>query len=73
MVPATDTTRLSISTRCASRPRLAPSAARTAASRCCTDARASQRFATFAHVMSSTMPTAARSMSIHNRVELPTR
>ena len=53
--PATDTTRLSISTRCASRPRLAPSAARTAASRCCTDARASHRFATFAHAMSSTM------------------
>ena len=72
MVPATDTTRLSIRTRWTSRPRLAPSAARTAASRCCTEARASQRFATFAHAMSSTMATAARSMSIHNRVELPT-
>ena len=38
------------------RPRLAPSAARTASSCCRPSARTSSRFATFAHAISSTMP-----------------
>ena len=53
-------------------PREAPSAARTAISGRLTVARASMRFATFAHAMSSTSPTAPSSISIQVRTA-PTR
>ena len=58
--PATPPTRpsmtLSASSSYAIRPRLAPSAARTASSCCRPSARTSSRFATLAHAISSTMP-----------------
>ncbi len=53
-----------------SRPRPAPSAVRTANSRCRVSARASSRFARFAHAISSTNPTAACSTQIA-RLALP--
>ena len=49
---------LSVSNCRTMRPRPAPSAARTAISRCRAVARASSRFATFAHAISSTSVTA---------------
>ena len=56
-----------------SRQRPAPSAARMPTSRSRALARASSRFATFAHAISSTMPTAPSSISIHDFVRAPTR
>ena len=49
------------------RPRLAPSAARTAISCCRASARDSSRLATFAHAISSTKPTAPSSISSDRR------
>ena len=59
--PIDDSTRLSTSSCRSSRPRLAPSAVRTAISFCRDAARASSRFATFADAISSTQPTAQSS------------
>ena len=56
--PATASSTLSVSSWRTIRPRLAPSAARTAISFCRASARDSSRFATFAQAMSSTKPTA---------------
>jgi hypothetical protein len=61
--PATDRTRLSISTWRAIWARVPPSAARTASSRRRPEARTSRRLATFAQAMSSTKPTAPDSTS----------
>ena len=57
--PARARSTLSARSCCTIRKRLAPSAKRTAISRCLADPRASRRFATFAHAMSKTMPTTA--------------
>jgi hypothetical protein len=61
MPPPAASTRLSVDSWRSSRPRLAPSAPRTAISRSRTVARARSRCATFAHAMTSTNPTAANS------------
>ena len=50
------------------RPRLAPSASRTASSRCRAAARDSSRFATFAQAISSTAPTTPPSSSATDRI-----
>ena len=72
-VPAIESTRLSTMSWRTSRQRPAPSAARMPTSRSRAVARASSRFATFAHAISSTMPTAPSSISIHDFVRAPTR
>ena len=59
--PTNDSMRLSVSSCRMMRPRPAPMAARTAISRLRVVARASSRFATFAHAMSSTKLTAPSS------------
>ena len=56
--PASESSTLSVSSCRMMRPRPAPIAARTAISRLRPVARTSSRFATFAHAMSSTRPTA---------------
>ena len=65
-VPTSESTRLSTRSCRTSRQRLAPSAALTATSRSRVLARASSRFATLAQAISSTMPTAPSSISIHD-------
>ena len=62
--PAIDSSTPSVMNCRSSRPRLAPSAVRTANSRCRASARASSRLARFAHAISSTRPTAACSTQI---------
>ena len=71
-VPRIDSRRLSIISWRTSRQRLAPSAARMPISRSRAVARASSRFATFAHAMSSTIPTAPSSINIQDFVLEPT-
>ncbi len=58
--PARAKSALSASSCATRRPRVAPSAVRTASSRCRDAARASNMWATFAHAMSRTNETAAR-------------
>ena len=66
--PATASTRLSASICITSRRRPAPSAVRIATSFSRTDARTSSRFATFAHAISTTTPTAASSVRSAGRI-----
>ena len=61
--PASESTRFSVSHCATRRPRPAPSARRIAVSRRRDVARASSRFDTFAHAISSTRPTAPTSTS----------
>ena len=56
--PTSASSRLSVSNCRTRRQRLAPSAVRTASSLCREEARTSRRFATLAHAMRSTKPTA---------------
>ena len=66
--PPTASIRLSTSSPRTSTPRSAPSAVRIATSFCRDAARASSRFATFTHAMSSTSPTAPSSTSSAGRM-----
>ena len=66
--PAAPISRLSVRSCRTSRPRPAPIAARSAISRSRTDARASSRFATFVHAISSTQATAPSSTRIAGRI-----
>ncbi len=67
MPPSAARTRLSVSTCLTMRPRPAPIAARIASSRCRAARRASSRFATLPHAISSTSATAARRMNRRSR------
>ena len=66
--PVRPSSRLSVSSWRTSRPRPAPMAARNASSRSRTDARASSRFATLVHAISSTHATAPSSTRIAGRI-----
>ena len=70
--PTTDSTTLSVSSCRTMRPRLAPSAARTASSPVRALARASSRFATLTQQVSRTMPTTPRNMSDVSSTSPPT-
>ena len=61
--PANDSIKLSVSSCCMMRQRPAPSATRTASSRRRPVARINSKFATFAHAISSTKPTAPSATS----------
>ena len=66
--PASDSTRLSVTSCRARRDALAPIAARTVSSRCRATPRARKRFATLAHAISSTQPTPAANTSRAGRM-----
>ena len=65
--PISDSSTLSVRSCCSSRPRLAPSARRTASSRRRPAARDSSRLAMLAHAISSTVPTTPPSRSAAER------